>query len=75
MPLSLSIKVSDRLFTGFSLMGKSTPEIISAVSKSSASGQNVYTVTVPSGVYLCSPNNTTVQEKSLVGIDTWVLGA
>lgn len=76
MPLSLSIAVGDFLVTSFSLLGKSTAEKISGVTTSVlASGQNNYAVTVPSGVYQCSPYNTTVLEKTLININTYVLGA
>jgi hypothetical protein len=75
MPLSLSIAANDRLVTSFSLQGKTSPEIISSVTASVVNNQNVYTVVVPSGTYSCSPCNTTVLEKTLVGINTYVLGA
>lgn len=74
MPLKLSIAAGDYLMTSSSFNGHQTGvELISNVTLAVVAGQNVYTVTVPSGVYKCGPNNTVVREKLLNGINTYVL--
>lgn len=71
---TLAIAVGDYLNTGFTL-GTRGDELISAVSASVVNNQNSYQVTVPSGVYTCTPSNTTLREALLNGKDYWVLGA
>lgn len=74
MPLTLSIKTNDRI--NLSFLGVAGGfQIISNVVKSVVNGANNYAVTVPTGTYNCSPNNTTIYQKSIVGVDLWVLGA
>lgn len=72
---ALSIKVNDFLNTSF-YSGSGGYTLITAVAAPTVvAGINSYQVTAGGKVYTCTIANTTIEEKLLNGVSSWVIGA